>query len=82
MVATERLGRATGRVEASGQKSAIGRAATLQAVTRVKPEQASKVKSWMPTRPLTGEGRANGEETDKHLFGPPGYWARHAGKVI
>jgi hypothetical protein len=54
----------------------------LQAVTRVKPEQASKVKSWMPTRQLTGEGRANGEETDKHLFGPPGYWARHAGKVV
>jgi hypothetical protein len=24
--------------------------ATLQAVTRVKPEQASKVKLWMPTR--------------------------------
>src|SRR5450432_1781678 len=65
MVATERLGRATGRVEASGQKSAVGRAATLQAVTRVKPEKASKVKLWMPTRPLTGEGRANGEETDK-----------------
>src|SRR5450432_1611292 len=65
MVATERLGRATGRVEASGQKSAVGRAATLQAVTRVKPEQAPKVKMWMPTRLLTGEGRANGEETDK-----------------
>jgi hypothetical protein len=73
MVATERLGRVTGQVEASGQKSAFGRAATLQAVTRVKLEQASKVKSWMPTRPLTGEGRADREETDKHLFGPPGY---------
>jgi hypothetical protein len=48
----------------------------------VKPEQASKVKLWMPTRLLTGEGRANGEETDKHPFGPLGYWARHAGKVI
>jgi hypothetical protein len=82
MVATERLGWATGRVEASGQRSAVGRAATLQAVTRVKPEQASKVKLWMPTRLLTGEGRANGEETDKHLFGPPGYWARQAGKMI
>jgi len=82
MVATERLGRATGWVEASGQRSAVGRAATLQAVTRVKPEQASKVKLWMPTRQLTGEGRADREETDTHLFGPPGYWARHAGKVI
>ena len=40
------------------------------------------MKLWMPTRLLTGEGRANGEETEKHLFGPPGYWARHAGKVI
>src|SRR5256712_5559477 len=82
MVATERSGWATGRVEASGHKSAVGRAATLQAVTRVKPEQASKVKSWMPTRQLTGEGRADREETDQHLFGPPGYWARHAGKAI
>ena len=72
MVATERLGQVTGWVEASGQESACGRAATLQAVTRVKPEQASKVKSWMPTRLLTGEGRANREETDTHLFGPPG----------
>jgi hypothetical protein len=72
MVATERLGRVTGQVEASGQKSVFGRAATLQAVTRVKLEQASKVKSWMPTRPLTGEGRADREEVDTHLFGPPG----------
>ena len=73
MVATERLGWATGQVEASGQKSALGGRAILQAVTRVKLEQASKVKLWMPTRLLTGEGRTNGEETDKHLFDPPGY---------
>ncbi len=73
MVATERRGWATGRVEALGQESAVGRAATLQAVTRVKLEQAPKVKSWMPTRLLTGEGRVNKEETDKHLFDPPGY---------
>ena len=72
MVATERLGRVTGRVEASGQKSALGGQATQQAVTRVKLEKASKVKLWMPTRLLTGEGRADREETDKHLFGPPG----------
>ena len=65
MVATERSGRVTGRVEASGQESAVGRAATLQAVTRVKPEQASKVKSWMPTRLRYGEGRADREATDK-----------------
>jgi len=73
MVATERLGRVTGRVGASGQTSAIGGQAIWQAATRVKLEQAPKVKSWMPTRLLTGEGRANGEETDTHLFGPPGY---------
>jgi hypothetical protein len=72
MEATERLGRVTGQVEASGRKSAKGGQAILQAVTRVKLEQASKVKSWMPTRLLTGEGRANREETDKHLFGPSG----------
>ena len=72
MVATERHGRVTGWSEASGQRSAVGRAATLQAVMRVKLEQAPKVKLWMPTRPLTGEGRADREETDKHLFGPPG----------
>ena len=40
----------------------------LQAVTRVKLEQASKVKSWMPTRLNYGEGHADREETDEHLF--------------
>jgi hypothetical protein len=34
----------------------------------VKLEQASKVKSWMPTRLHNGEGRAGREETNKHLF--------------
>jgi hypothetical protein len=73
MVATERFGQVTDRIEASGQESAFGWAATLQAVTRVKLEQASKVKLWMPTRLLTGEGCTSREETDKHRFGPPGY---------
>ena len=72
MVATERFGWVTGRIEASGQSPRLGGQRTWQAVTRVKLEQASKVKSWMPTRLLTGEGRADREETDKHLFGPPG----------
>ena len=48
----------------------------MQAVTRVKLEQASKVKSWMPTRLFTGEGRADtgARQTDnqQHWFGPPG----------
>src|ERR1019366_8982149 len=62
MVATERLSWVTGWAEASGQKSAIGGRAILQAVTRVKLEQASKVKSWMPTHQVVGEGRADREE--------------------
>ena len=36
----------------------------LQAVTRVKLEQASKVKLWMPTRLLTGEGSTDREGVD------------------
>lgn len=35
----------------------------MQAVTRVKLEQASKVKSWMPTRLTNGEGCTGREET-------------------
>ena len=35
----------------------------MQAVTRVKLEQASKVKSWMPTRLRNGEGCTDREET-------------------
>jgi hypothetical protein len=34
----------------------------LLSAMREKLEQASKVKSWMPTCPLTGEGRADREE--------------------
>ena len=44
------------------KKSTIGGRATLQAVTRVKLEQASKATMWMPTRPMSGEGRADWEE--------------------
>ena len=35
----------------------------MQAVTRVKLEQASKVKSWTPTRLTNGEGCTGREET-------------------
>jgi hypothetical protein len=31
----------------------------MRAITRVNPEQASKVKSWTPTRPNIGEGRCS-----------------------
>jgi hypothetical protein len=34
----------------------------LQAVTRVKLEQASKATMWTPTRRMSGEGRADWEE--------------------
>jgi hypothetical protein len=34
----------------------------LQAVTRVKLEQASKATMWAPTRRMSGEGRADWEE--------------------
>src|SRR6516164_10767054 len=37
-------------------KLTYGKRATLQAVTRVKLEQASKVMMWTPTRPENGEG--------------------------
>ena len=42
----------------------------MQAVTRVKLEQASKVKMWMPTRLRNGEGRTDREE--------PGAGVRHS----
>jgi hypothetical protein len=51
-------------------KSTLGGRATLQAVTRVKLEQASKATMWTPTRPIDGEGRANWEE--------PGAGARYS----
>src|SRR5215469_12232522 len=47
---------------ASGQRSLLG-PATLQAVTRVKLEQASKVVMWTPTRPRNAEGSTDREET-------------------
>jgi hypothetical protein len=37
-------------------KAALGGRANRRAVTRVKPEQASKGKSWTPTQPKNGEG--------------------------
>ena len=52
------------------KKSTIGGQATLQAVTRVKLEQASKATMWTPTRRMSGEGRADREE--------PSAGARHA----
>ena len=39
-------------------KAALGGRANRRAVMRVKPEQASKGKSWTPTQPKDGEGGA------------------------
>ena len=53
----------------------------MQAVTRVKLEQASKVKMWTPTRLRNGEGSTDREETgagtrnsatNEHLIRPTG----------
>src|SRR5215469_8300997 len=44
-------------------KLTYGKRATLQAVTRVKLEQASKVVMWTPTRHDNGEGSTDREET-------------------
>jgi len=44
------------------RKSTLGGRATLQAVTRVKLEQASKATMWTPTRRMSGEGRVDWEE--------------------
>ena len=42
----------------------------MQAVTRVKLEQASKATTWAPTRRMSGEGRVDGENpgAGKHHF--------------
>ena len=44
------------RYRSPATKSASGGRANRRAVTRVKPEQASKGKLWTPTRPEFGEG--------------------------
>jgi len=49
-----RMGNRPGRSPAT--KAASGGGANRRAVTCVKPEQASKGKSWTPTRPENGEG--------------------------
>jgi hypothetical protein len=65
-------------------KLTYGKRATLQAVTRVKLEQASKVVMWTPTRPGNGEGSTDREETragtrnsptNEHLIRSTGVWS-------
>lgn len=48
----------------------------------MKPEQASKVKVWMPTNLNSGKA-TDKEATDTcNCFEPPGYWAWHVGRVV
>jgi hypothetical protein len=55
--------------ELRGQKYTMGVPANARAVTRVNPEQASKVKMWTPTRLDNGEGRsAEGKEPTRAPF--------------
>ena len=58
-----RMGNRPGRSPAT--KAASGGRANRRAVMCVKPEQASKRKSWTPTRPENGEGSTVWEEADK-----------------
>jgi len=52
---------------------ALGGGANRRAVTCVKPEQASKGKSWTPTRPDFGEGSTVwGSSRQMHLDGSTG----------
>ena len=53
-------------------KAALGGRAIRRAVTRVKPEQASRVETRTPTRLKNGEGRAEGKQPTNDPSGPPG----------
>ncbi|RLC55505.1 MAG: hypothetical protein DRI30_07470 [Chloroflexi bacterium] len=65
-----------------GQQAALGGPASQQAATRVNPEQASKVKSWTPTRLNDGEGRGalgkqpSGAPDAVHRGSGSGMWTR------
>src|SRR5215469_16011518 len=70
-------------------KLTYGKCATLQAVTRVKLEQASKVTMWTPTRRESGEGCKDREEsragtrnspTNEHLIRSTGVWSTVCGE--
>lgn len=54
---------------------------SMQAVTRVNAEQASKSMMRKPTRQQFGEGRCpRAKRATRSPRVPPGYWRRHAGK--
>src|ERR1700730_15319723 len=64
MVATERLGRVTGRVEASGQKSAFGRASDL-AGRNASEAWAVLESEGVHADPPVNRGRPRGQGRDR-----------------
>ena len=69
-VATRTVGQGDLPAEASGTDVSHRAAAIWQAVTRVNLEQAPKGKSWMPTRPIFGEGRSGMRKQSTYAFIP------------
>src|ERR1700687_87928 len=64
-------------------KGGLGLLSDPMGRNKVKPEQASKVLMRMPTLRSFGEGRTCGEvNRHAHPRDPPGYWARHVGRVV
>jgi hypothetical protein len=64
-------------------KAALGRRAIQRAVTRVKPEQASKIiAADADLTAIQGRPHAWGSNRRTHPRDPPGYWARHVGKAL
>src|ERR1022692_1016613 len=65
MVATERLGRVTGRVEAPGQKSALGRASDL-AGRNASEARAGLESEIVDADPPVNRGRPRGQGRNRH----------------
>jgi hypothetical protein len=66
--------------EAFGAEGRKGDSVSMQAVTRVNAEQASKRVMQEPTRLSFGEGRRRWSSTSEQASSVlPGYWRRHVG---
>jgi hypothetical protein len=74
-------GRGNEAAEAFGAEGRKGDSVSMQAVTGVNAEQASKRVMQEPTRLSDGEGRRRGNSMSEQVSSVlPGYWRRHAGK--
>src|SRR6202040_1676668 len=74
-------GRGNEAAEAFGAEGRKGDSVSMQAVTRVNAEQASKRGMQEPTRLSDGEGRRRWNSMSEQVSSVlPGYWRRHAGK--